>query len=286
LHYASSISSYKAFVYQVFIEFSSMDRLLQVMAALRNPDGGCPWDLEQTFETIAPYTIEEAYEVEEAIQNKDYASLKEELGDLLLQVAYHSQIAQERNLFSFQDVVEAISQKMVDRHPHVFGNANERDADTQTAAWEKQKATERLKKAKAHGNDSVSRLDGVAVNLPALMRAEKLSKRAARAGFDWPDTNGVFDKIDEELLEIKEEIAKSSSDFLDRTEDEVGDLLFTVVNLARKLGVDPEVALRTGNRKFEKRFRHLEQTITEVEKATPEELQAAWVKAKTETAGS
>jgi nucleoside triphosphate diphosphatase len=263
-----------------------MERLLEVMAALRNPDGGCPWDLEQTFETIAPYTIEEAYEVEEAIQNKDYGSLKEELGDLLLQVVYHSQIAEENNLFSFQDVTDHISQKMIDRHPHVFGEASERDSASQTLAWEKKKSEERTAKAKRQGNDSVSRLDGVATNLPALMRAEKLSKRAVRAGFDWPDVEGVFLKIDEEVLEIKEEIAKNSSDFLARAEDEIGDLLFTVVNLARKLNVDPEVALRSGNRKFEKRFRHLETSIGDVEKATPEEMQDAWDTAKLVLAAS
>ena len=262
-----------------------MDRLLEVMAALRDPNGGCPWDLEQTFETIAPYTIEEAYEVEEAILNKDYGSLKEELGDLLLQVVYHSQIAKENNLFTFQDVTDHIALKMIDRHPHVFGEAGERDSASQTLAWEQKKAEERAAKAKIHGNDSVSRLDGVAQNLPALMRAEKLSKRAVRAGFDWPDVDGVFLKIDEEVAEIEEEIAKNSSNLSDRTEDEIGDLLFTVVNLARKLNVDPEVALRSGNRKFEKRFKHLESLIGEVENATPEEMQDAWNAAKVALAG-
>lgn len=260
-----------------------MERLLEVMAALRNPVGGCPWDLEQNFDTIAPYTIEEAYEVEDAIKSKDFTALKEELGDLLLQVVYHSQMAEEENLFSFQDVAEAISQKMIDRHPHVFGESEERDARSQTVAWEEQKAAERAKKAELQGASTLSRLDGVATNLPALMRAEKLSKRAVRAGFEWPDVDGVFLKIEEELTEIKEEIALNSSNFSKRIEDEIGDLLFTVVNLARKLNVDPEVALRNGNRKFEKRFRHLEGTVGNVEKATPEELHTAWERAKEAT---
>jgi ATP diphosphatase len=259
-----------------------MEKLLSVMAALRNPDGGCPWDLEQTFETIAPYTIEEAYEVEEAILNKDYVSLKEELGDLLLQVVYHSQLASEEDIFSFQDVADVVSQKMIDRHPHVFGSSEERDAASQIVAWEKQKAEERARKAKLSGNDSISRLDGVAINLPALMRAGKLSKRAARAGFDWPGVDGVFVKIDEEVAEIKEVLPSSSCDTSKELEEEVGDLLFTVVNLARKLSVDPEVALRSANRKFEARFRHLESSIDDVEKATPGELEQAWDRAKTD----
>ena len=262
-----------------------MPRLLEIMRRLRDTKTGCPWDIEQTFDSIAPYTIEEAYEVADAIARKDWGDLEGELGDLLLQTVYHTAMGEEEGLFSFESVVKAISDKMVARHPHVFGEAGERDSASQTLAWEQKKAEERAAKAKIHGNDSVSRLDGVAQNLPALMRAEKLSKRAVRAGFDWPDVDGVFLKIDEEVAEIEEEIAKNSSNLSDRTEDEIGDLLFTVVNLARKLNVDPEVALRSGNRKFEKRFKHLESLIGEVENATPEEMQDAWNAAKVALAG-
>jgi ATP diphosphatase len=218
---------------------SGIDRLLKIMARLRDPETGCPWDLEQNFETIAPYTIEEAYEVADAIARQDLASLKDELGDLLLQVVFHAQMAEESRDFSFDDVAHAISDKMERRHPHVFG-------DTLTLDWEGIKEEER----QALGDPSA--LAGVALGLPALLRAEKLQKRAARTGFDWPDPEGARAKVIEEIAEI------DGATDADALEDEMGDLLFAVVNWARKLGVDPEAALRRGNRKFEQRFRQIE----------------------------
>ena len=218
---------------------SGIDRLLQIMARLRDPETGCPWDLEQNFETIAPYTIEEAYEVADAIARQDLASLKDELGDLLLQVVFHAQMAAESRDFSFDDVAQAISDKMERRHPHVFG-------DALTLDWEGIKEEER----QALGDPSA--LAGVALGLPALLRAEKLQKRAARTGFDWPNPEGARAKVIEEIAEI------DGATDADALEDEMGDLLFAVVNWARKLGVDPEAALRRGNRKFEQRFRQIE----------------------------
>jgi tetrapyrrole methylase family protein/MazG family protein/ATP diphosphatase len=262
---------------------SAIDRLLDVMKALRNPEGGCPWDVEQTFETIAPYTIEEAYEVADAIARRDMADLKEELGDLLLQVVYHSQIASEGadagEAFTFDEVAEAIADKMIRRHPHVFGDANVESAAAQSKAWEEVKAEERRLKGKA---ERESLLDDVALALPALTRAEKLQKRAARGGFDWPETTQVWDKIEEELAELK--AALESGAVPDRVEDELGDLLFTIANLARHLKVDPEEALRRTNRKFEKRFRAVELALLQdgrTMRATPlDELEALWQAAK------
>ncbi|MEL6662449.1 MAG: nucleoside triphosphate pyrophosphohydrolase [Pseudomonadota bacterium] len=229
-------------------------RLLQIMAALRTPETGCPWDIEQDFETIAPYTIEEAYEVADAIQRRDLTGLKEELGDLLFQVAFHSQMAREAGEFDAAEVAAAISDKMVRRHPHVFEQADGRDADAQTLAWEDMKASERAKRAA-----NVSVLDDVALALPALMRAEKLQKRAARVGFDWTTPEPIFDKLEEEISEVKAAVASGDPDEI---EDEVGDLLFVVANLARRLKVDPEVALRRANAKFERRFRAMEDLAT------------------------
>jgi nucleoside triphosphate diphosphatase len=213
--------------------------LIDVMARLRDPESGCPWDVEQDFVTIAPYTIEEAYEVADAIERCDMVALKDELGDLLFQTVFHARMAEESGLFDFDDVVAAICAKMISRHPHVFGDAEKPD-------WEGLKAAERAKRA----DDSA--LGGVALGLPALLRAEKLQKRAARTGFDWPDASGARAKVDEEILEIE---AATSQDGL---EDEFGDLLFATVNWARKLGIDPEAALRRANGKFERRFRHME----------------------------
>lgn len=216
-----------------------MDRLLAIMARLRDPVNGCEWDRAQDFASIAPYTIEEAYEVADAIQRGDLADLKDELGDLLLQVVFHARMAEEQGAFAFADVADAIADKMERRHPHIFG-----DADA-SPGWEAIKAAERA--AKPDG----SALAGVAIGLPALSRAEKLGKRAARTGFDWPDTTGVTAKIVEEI----EEVAAAGSD---EVEGEIGDLLFAVVNLARHRGVDPEAALRSANAKFERRFRAME----------------------------
>ena len=233
-----------------------MPRLLAIMARLRDPAQGCPWDREQSFASIAPYTIEEAYEVADAIDRGALADLRDELGDLLLQVVFHAQMADEAGHFTFRDVANSISNKMIKRHPHVFGEDRINSAAAQTKAWEEHKAAERAAAASGRG-DVPSVLDGVALGLPALLRAEKLQKRAARIGFQWPDAAPALVKIDEELSEIKDEI-KSGSD-PERIGDEVGDLLFACVALARALDVDPEAALRSANAKFERRFRRVEQ---------------------------
>ncbi len=257
------------------------DDLLRIMARLRDPDGGCPWDVEQDFASIAPYTIEEAYEVADAIEQNDMESLKGELGDLLLQVVFHAQMAAEAGHFDYADVVHGISEKMVVRHPHVFGDVSVEDADAQTRAWEDQKAAERAKKAEAEGR-TPSVLDDVARGLPALMRAEKLQKRAARVGFDWPTAEPVFDKVREELDEVHEVVEAGGDP--DKLEDELGDLLFTCVNLARKLGADPETALRRTISKFERRFRAVEDMAAHDGKTMKDYdidgLEAMWVKAK------
>ncbi len=260
----------------------AVQRLLAVMAQLRNQRGGCPWDLEQNFATIAPYTIEEAYEVADAIERQDMAALKDELGDLLLQVVFHAQMAREAGSFDFTEVAAAISEKMIRRHPHVFGDLSIETADAQTKAWEEHKEHERRAKATAEGR-AASVLDGVAAGLPALMRAQKLQRRAARVGFDWSSAQDVFLKIDEELSEIKSELGVTPSP--ERLLDEVGDLLFAVVNLARHLEVDPEAALRHANGKFERRFRHVEDQLAAAGRdpaaASLDELEALWQRAKT-----
>jgi MazG family protein len=227
--------------------------LARIMARLRDPDGGCPWDLEQDFATIAPYTIEEAYEVADAIERGDRADLRDELGDLLFQVMFHSRMAEEEGSFALADVVAAINDKMIRRHPHVFGEKDERSAHEQTVAWEAMKAAERAGKAKPDAAPSA--LDGVALSLPALLRAEKLQKRAARTGFDWTETPPIFEKLEEETAELKAAIASGNAADV---EDEMGDLLFVAANLARRLGIDPEQALRKANTKFERRFRAME----------------------------
>jgi MazG family protein len=228
----------------------SIDRLLAIMARLRDPMQGCPWDREQDFATIAPYTIEEAYEVADAIERGDMVALKDELGDLLFQVVFHARMAEEAGLFDFDDVARAIADKMERRHPHVFGEAEIRSVAAQNEAWEAQKAAERQASG---GADSV--LDGVALALPALLRAAKISRRAARIGFDWPDADSVIDKIEEELDELEAEIDEGDPAVL---EEEMGDLLFAAANLARKLDIEPETALRRATAKFERRFRQVE----------------------------
>lgn len=219
-----------------------IERLVDIMARLRDPSTGCEWDVAQDFSSIAPYTIEEAYEVADAIARDDMADLKDELGDLLLQVVFHSRIAEEAGAFALPDVIAAISDKMERRHPHIFGDT----PDGVDHQWEQIKAAERADKG------SLGALDGVAIGLPALLRAEKLQKRAARTGFDWPDATGARAKVDEELQEVEAAASR------DEREDEIGDVLFSVVNWARKLGVDPEAALRRGNAKFERRFTAME----------------------------
>ncbi len=259
-----------------------IDKLLKIMSELRDPNNGCPWDLEQTFETIAPYTLEEAYEVREAITNSDYISLKDELGDLLLQIVFHSQIADESEIFDFDDVVDGICNKMIERHPHVFGNAKIDTADAQLSSWEAIKAREREKKLNGKQN-TLSALDGVSAAYPALLRAEKLQKRAARVGFDWSETEPVFCKLDEEIHELKEVLNTSSDRSL--LEEELGDILFTCVNIARHLKLDPETALHKANRKFTKRFQFIEKSLKEELNIKPEnadfsDLENRWEKAK------
>jgi len=262
---------------------SEIDRLIAIMAKLRDPDGGCPWDLEQNFHTIAPYTIEEAYEVAEAIEEEDWQDLKGELGDLLFQVVFHARMAEEAGHFDFADVAAGINDKMVRRHPHVFETKTGiDDAEAQTVAWEEMKAEERASAAAKHGRPP-SVLDGVSAALPALVRAEKLQKRVARVGFDWPDARRVLDDVDEELDELKAEIETGAPH--DRLEDELGDLLFTIVNLARHLNVDAEAALRRTNTKFQRRFRHVESRLAATgrrpEDSGLDEMDRLWNEAKT-----
>ena len=262
----------------------SIQDLLEIMARLRDKKKGCPWDVEQTFATIAPYTIEEAYEVDEAIRAGDMHSLKDELGDLLFQVVFHAQMADEAGLFTFEDVVQNVSEKMVRRHPHVFGDADIATADAQVSAWEVQKANERQRKAEEEGREP-SALDGVSISLPALLRAVKLQKRAARVGFDWPETTDVLAKMQEEAAELVEEVQAAEQDHA-RVKDELGDLLFVMANLARHLDVEPEEALRGTNAKFERRFHRIEALLAEQGK-TPaqsnlEEMDALWNTAKKE----
>ncbi len=251
---------------------AGIERLLEIMRRLRDPQTGCPWDIEQSFDSIAPYTIEEAYEVADAIARQDWSELEGELGDLLLQSVYHTAIGEEAGHFSFQSVVRNISNKMVARHPHVFGDASrDKSAEQQTLDWEAIKATERAGKAQR------GTLDGVAIGLPALMRAVKLQKRAARVGFDWPTTDQVIDKITEEAAELVE--ARETLSHAEVTE-EFGDLLFVMANLGRHLGVDPEEALRAANAKFTRRFEGVERQLADMGKAPSEsdlaEMDALW----------
>lgn len=255
-------------------------QLIDIMALLRDPDKGCPWDIEQTFATIAPHTIEEAYEVAEAIEQNDMPGLVDELGDLLLQVVFHARMAEEDNIFAFDDVALAICDKLVRRHPHIFGDADIQTMEAQTRSWEALKALERKQKSEDSGLHSA--LDGVTSGLPALTRALKLQKRAARVGFDWHQATDVLAKFDEESKELAAEMAAGAEK--QRLEDELGDLLFTCVNLARKLGIDPETALRHGNSKFECRFKIIEALLASdgktPETSNLEEMEALWQQAK------
>lgn len=256
--------------------------LLAVMAALRTPGTGCPWDLEQTFATIAPYTIEEAYEVADAIAHDDIAGLKDELGDLLLQVVYHARMAQEQDAFAFDDVVDAIARKMIRRHPHVFGTAEERAAGAAPGFWDRIKAKEKGDEA-----STGSLLDEVPTALPALTRAIKLQNKAAKVGFDWPSLSPVLAKLKEELAELEDAIAKSaagSETSARAIDEEFGDLLFVVANLARHLKLDPEASLRAANQKFVRRFRYIEERLA-ADGRTPSdsdlaEMDALWDDAK------
>ena len=253
----------------------AITRLLATMARLRDPVAGCPWDQVQSFATIAPYTIEEAYEVEDAIARGDRPALLDELGDLLFQTVYHAQMAEEEGTFSFANIAETIHRKMILRHPHVFGAAEARSATEQTQAWEAQKATERAARA------DTGTLAGIPLALPALTRAQKLTRRAGRVGFDWPDAAAVLDKLEEEAAELRAELPDADPA---RLADELGDLLFVLANLARKLDLDAEACLRGANRKFERRFGAIEAALahegrTPSEASLPE-MEALWQQAK------
>jgi ATP diphosphatase len=263
---------------------SELRRLLDIMAALRAPNSGCPWDRVQDFESIAPYTIEEAYEVADAIARRDFAALPDELGDLLFQVVYHARMAEEHGRFAFADVARAISDKMVRRHPHVFGAAAARDAGMQREAWEEQKRAERDAHADLTGTER-GVLAGIATGLPALTRAQKLTSRAARVGFDWPDAASVLDKLEEEAAELRAELPSAIAEAdRARLQDEVGDLLFVLANLARKLDLDAEACLRHANRKFARRFAAIETRLADEGRtpsdATLAEMEAGWQEAK------
>jgi ATP diphosphatase len=267
---------------------SDIARLLEIMAALRTPETGCPWDLEQTFSSIVPYTLEEAYEVVDAIERGDLADLRDELGDLLLQVVFHARMAEEQGAFAFPDVVEAITRKLIRRHPHVFGSTKDLSPVEVKDLWDSIKREEKTERRatrqelglppEAH---EAGFLGGIPAALPALTRAQKLTAKAAKVGFDWPEPNQVIEKIHEELEEVKE--ASSSGD-RDKIEDEIGDLLFAVTNLARHYGIDPERALRRTNAKFERRFAAIEQALGQqnrsLDEASLDEMEELWVRAK------
>ncbi|MBL0405230.1 nucleoside triphosphate pyrophosphohydrolase [Microvirga aerilata] len=268
---------------------SDISRLLEIMAALRTPETGCPWDLDQDFTSIAPYTLEEAYEVVDAIERGDLADLRDELGDLLLQVVFHARMAEEQGAFAFPDVIEAITKKLIRRHPHVFGNIKELSPEEVKSLWDTIKGEEKAERRAARetmGLDPEAHeagfLGGIPTALPALTRAQKLTAKAAKVGFDWPESVQVIDKIHEEFEEVKE--ASSSGD-RDRIEDEIGDLLFSVTNLARHFGIDPERALRRTNAKFERRFKAVETALGQqdrsLDEASLDEMETLWVAAKT-----
>ncbi|MBM6595715.1 nucleoside triphosphate pyrophosphohydrolase [Microvirga pudoricolor] len=265
---------------------SDIGRLIEIMAALRDPETGCPWDVAQSFRSVAPYTLEEAYEVLDAIQREDMVDLKEELGDLLLQVVFHARMAEEQGSFAFSDVVEAITRKLIRRHPHVFGEAGALPVEKVNQLWDRIKQDEkaerrREREAAGQSIQEAGFLDGIADALPALTRAQKLTAKAAKVGFDWPDADQVVAKIHEELDEVREAAGTGDADHL---EDEIGDLLFAATNLARHYGVDPEAALRRTNAKFERRFRAIEQALTLSNRTLADadlvEMERLWVEAK------
>ena len=260
---------------------AELRRLLDIMVALRDPAAGCPWDKAQTFDTIAPYTIEEAYEVADAIAQRDFAALPDELGDLLFQIVYYARMAEEAGYFAFADIAKCINDKMVRRHPHVFGDSAARDAATQTTAWEAQKSAERAARRQTGA------LTGVPTALPALTRAVKLTKRAARVGFDWPDADQVLVKLDEEIQELRAELSDADPA---RLTDEVGDLLFVLANLARKLDLDPETCLRHANEKFSRRFNAMERDFEAQARSlrglSLDEMEAGWQRVKAAERGA
>ena len=257
-----------------------LDRIIEIMRQLRDPETGCPWDVEQDFASIAPYTIEEAYEVADAVQRGDTDDIRDELGDLLLQVVFQARIAEEAGLFSLADVARSISDKMIDRHPHVFGGEGRPQLSEQSGRWEAIKAEERARK----GHTGI--LDDVAAGLPPMLRALKLQKRAARVGFDWVNMDDIIAKLHEETDELREEAARDPADQA-RMQDEVGDVLFVAVNLARRAGVDPETALMACNSKFESRFRYIEEQAEKKSKnmkdMSLDEVEQLWQAAKTDS---
>ena len=260
----------------------SIQQLIKIMRALRDPESGCPWDLKQDFQSLIPYTIEEAYEVADAIERKNLADIKSELGDLLFQIVFYSQLATEQHAFDFNDVAQAISDKLTRRHPHVFANEKIKNAEEQTKEWERLKQQERKIKAGKNA-DTLSHLDDVSRTLPSLMRAEKLQKRAAREGFDWPNIKGVIAKVYEELEEVQQELDAKEQEHT-KLEDEIGDLFFSCINLSRHAGVNAEQSLRKANLKFERRFRALEKIAISknlhINKMTTDELELLWDEVK------
>lgn len=267
---------------------NALRALLEIMRRLRDPEDGCPWDIEQNFTTIAPYTIEEAYEVADAAEREDMAALKDELGDLLFQVVFHAQMAAEDGAFDFANVAEGVVEKMIRRHPHVFASSKIDGADAQTHAWERHKAEERTQRAADEGR-APSALDGIAQGMPALSRAVKLQNRAARIGFDWPETEQILDKIEEEVAELRVELDARERDgdserVQQRIASELGDVLLAWSNYARRLKVDPESALRAANNRFEQRFRCMEQIMSEAGRAPDKfslaEMEELWTQAK------
>ena len=253
-------------------DLTRIETLISIMARLRDPDSGCPWDLEQTFATIAPYTIEEAYEVADAVQRQDLGQLQDELGDLLFQVVFHARMAEEAKAFSFDDIVQSICEKMIRRHPHVFGDAEVKTAEAQTTAWDEHKRRERAAKG-------ARLMDDVPLPLPALTRALKIQKRAASVGFDWSEAAPIFDKLTEEIGELKDAMSQNAP--REKLADELGDMLFVIANLARHLGVEPEEALRGTNAKFIRRFSHIEdKLLSGGRSASLDQMEQAWTEAK------
>lgn len=259
-------------------QLSGLDKLLEIMSMLRDPEHGCPWDLKQDFASIVPHTIEEAYEVAEAIETENYPELKKELGDLLFQTVFYSQLGKEQNLFDFEQIANGISDKLIRRHPHVFADSNFANATEVHANWEREKAKERVEANASH----TSALDDIPLALPALSRAYKIQKRASSVGFDWPDVTGVIDKIAEEVTEVKDELVNSEVS-IDRVADELGDLYFALTNLVRHLGLKPEQVVHQANKKFEARFRLVEQLTSQpLNQLGIEQLEQLWQQAKAE----
>jgi MazG family protein len=267
---------------------TKFEKLVEIMATLRGPDG-CPWDKQQDFNSLKPMLVEEVYEVLEAVENNDSDGLSEELGDLLLHVVFHAQLGKETGQFDINTVIGKISDKLVRRHPHVFGGETASTPEEVIKNWEAIKAQEKAEKLKNRTPEQRSLLEGIPSKLPAVHEAHQISSRAARVGFDWPDVNGIFDKLQEEVRELKEVISSSGSeDRRDRLEDEIGDMLFVIVNIARYLKVDSESALKRANRKFKSRFQYMEKELAgqgkTLDQASLDEMEALWQKAKSENA--